>query len=87
MKPIEYDCDGVASIRWEPEFISVIGNKPGYWYIKMSLRPWHDMSLWKAGFKTFYWNGNCWHIATPKQYATAEAAFADWKTVVPHIKG
>lgn len=89
MKPVEYQCDdGIVSIRWCPEFISAIGNKPGYWYLKMPLRPYGPgcLEVWRQGWRTLYWNGESWVPLTPKQFATAEAALAEWENVIPPVQ-
>lgn len=92
MIAIEYEGDGPVTIRRCPEFVSTIGHKPAYWYLKRPLLtmdapeigwPREDIKRLKdAGFDVVYWNGQAWSVVTPKQFATAQEAFDELSTKV-----
>jgi hypothetical protein len=63
-----------VSIKYAPPFISPLGDKPEFWYVT---RPTMNTEQYRAGLKVDYWTKNGWNAYTPKQYPTAEAAYAD----------
>ena len=92
MTPIEYECDKIVSIRMCPADKFPWGEKPAFWYLK---RPIYTMdapdigwsrqyinSLKRAGFDVAYWDGEKWWHHTPKQFATPEEAYEEWKNNV-----
>lgn len=90
--PIEYECKGVVTIRRCDEFISCIGNKPAYWYLKRPMFTmdapeigWSHAAIksWKdEGFNVAYWDGMNWAPSTPKKFATPEEAMTEYQTIV-----
>ncbi len=84
MKPIEYQVaeDSLVTIRLCPRYVSTIRGKPEYWYLR---RPFIACPR-RPGLDTLYWDGTAWADHDPKQFATAEEAFAEWEAVVRTLK-
>lgn len=88
--PVKYQL-GDVFISYETEFISAIGNKPGYWYIHKPLRVWDKHPVYSSemirGFfrdklNSWYWNGEQWDYCKPKQFPTVEAAVKEYRALV-----
>ena len=61
-----------------PSFVSPIGNKPAYWYVRKTLHSWDDRLLWEKGLRTWYWTGTEWRHNTPKQFRRASQALSNF---------
>lgn len=71
-------------IEYVPEFKSVLGDKPPFWFIHKHLSPWdkdtdiHARYYWKEGFRRWLWNGKYWVPFGMKQYESAYDAEYDF---------
>ena len=88
LDPLEYDCDGITTVRKCREAAFPWGVSPAYWYVRRPLFTmdapaigWSReqiMDLKYRGFETAYWGGETWQYHTPKQFATPEEAWQEW---------
>lgn len=82
--PIEYECEGVVTIRRCPKGNFWWGVAPAYWYLRRPIFtmdapeigwPPKTISSWQQnGFTTAYWDGEKWYVSSPKQFATPQEA-------------